>query len=419
MLKRIVARAAANSFLRHATLLASGTVAANLITLIALPLFSRLYPAESFGLQAILVMGTMALATLGTGYYDWAIPTPKTKKEATGLATLALMLSVALSLLVAVLLVLFGKPLLETLSIETLGSWAWALPPLGLAFASYNIGSYWLLRAGRMASLTQMRFVLPVTNASVSLVLGLKGIEAGLLIGFIVGVFLSSLWSLVLALRSGLVFNAKFDMRALAEKFREFPLYGSIPATAMLLAGQIPLLIITRAYTLEEAGHYAVVRAILYNGTLMVAGATAQIILKHIAEAQRNGEAAWPHFKHMLWLVAGAACALGALFYVVSPPFFRYYLGEAWSDSAAIAQLMAFALPLWLLGVALASAPIALRQLKPIAAWQIGYGVGACFLFTLTDLPFMQLVERVIAFEIIAYAIYIAISVATLRRHGR
>lgn len=422
MLRRFVARTFANSFIRHATLLASGTVAANLVTLVTLPMFSRMFSAESFGLQALLILGTMALATLGTGYYDWAIPTPRTKKQANELATLALGLSIALSLLCACLLMLFGQALLDRLSVGELRAWAYALPPLGLALASYNIGNYWLLRAGKIASLTQIRFILPVTNALVSLVLGRMGHDTGLVTGFIAGVLLSGVWSLALALRHGLAFKPNLARRhyaALASKYREFPLYGSIPATAMLIAGQIPLLVITRNYALGDAGHYAVVRALLYGGTMMIATACAQVILKHIAEARHAGEKPWPHFLRMAGALGAAGMAMGAVLYAISPLFFRLYLGEAWGQSAAIAQRMALATPLWLVGIALASAPIALKRLKAIAGWQLLYGLAACYLFTLTDLPFMQLVAWVIGFEIVAYALYIAVATITLYRHGR
>ena len=208
MIRRFVARAFASSFIRHTTLLASGTVAANLITLFMLPLFSRMYPPEAFGLQALLIMGTMALATLATGYYDWAIPTPKTKKQAKELATLALAFSTALTLLVALLLLIFGQQLLDALAIGSLKAWAYALPPLGLALAAYNISNYWLLRAGKMASLTQIRFILPITNALVALVLGRMGYESGFVIGFIAGVIACGAWGMWVAMRHGQIGRA-------------------------------------------------------------------------------------------------------------------------------------------------------------------------------------------------------------------
>lgn len=423
MIRRFVSKALASTFIRHTTLLASGTIAANLITLLTLPFFTRLYSAEMFGLQALLIMGTMVLGTVATGYYDWAIPTPKTKKEALSLATLALALATALCAVLAIILLVFNQQLLSILALDSLQAWAYALPPLGLALACYNIGNYWLLRAGKMGALTQIRFILPITNAIVSFMLGLMGHETGLITGFVVGVLLMGLWSLALAHRHGLDFETsqpRATYISLARQFREFPLFGSIPATAMLLAGQIPLLVITRAYALDATGHYAVVRAIVFAGTMMVATSAAQIILKHMADAANRGEAAWPHFLRMAGLLAALGVSGGAIVYTASPLFFHFYLGESWGNAAAIAQLMAVVMPLWLMGIALASAPIALKRLKPIAAWQVGYGIAAtAYLFTLTDLPFMVLVQKIMLFEIAAYALYIVVSAVTVYRHAK
>ncbi len=422
MIRRFVAKALASSFIRQSTILASGTVAANLITLLMLPLFTRLFTAEAFGLQALLILGTMALGTLGTGYYDWAIPTPKTKKQAKELATLALGLSVAVAIIGSALLLVFGQSLLDLLAMGSVHAWGYLLPWLGLSLACYNIGNYWLLRAGDMKHLTQIRFILPVTNAVVSFILGMQGHDAGLVIGFIAGVGVSGVWGLALAMRHGLAFDfshPRTHYQALASKFREFPLFGSIPATAMLIAGQIPLLVITGAYALDFTGHYAVVRAIVFTGTLMVATACGQVILKHVADAKNRHDDVWAHFTRMFGLLAAIGIVGGVAVYFISPIFFRLYLGEAWGDAAQIAQYMAFALPLWLLGIALASAPIALKRLKLIAAWQVSYGLAACYLFTLTDLPFMVLVQKVILFEIVAYALYILASAISVRQHAK
>lgn len=419
MIKRLASRVFASSFIRHASILASGTVAANLITLLMLPLFSRLFSQQSFGLQSLLILGTMVLGTLATGYYDWAIPTPKTKAQAARLATLALLLCVGLAALLLALLLCFGQPLLNALAIGPLQGWAWALPPLAATYGCYYIGNYWLLRAGHLRDLALIRFVLPVTNAVVSLVLGLKGVDTGLITGFIAGVLLSGVVSLLLARRAGLRFEFAAKLGTLAAEYKEFPLYGSIPAAAMMLAGQIPLLVITRGYTLDLTGQYAVVRNIIFNGTLMVATACGQVVLKHIAEHKNNGEAVWPHFRRMALQIGAVGVAVGAAIYLTSPLFFHLYLGEQWAGCIPIAQRMACVMPLWMLGIALATAPIGLRRLKPIAGWQLGYGMAACWLFTLTGLPFMAMVDRVMGFDAVAYGLYIAISMATIYRHGR
>jgi O-antigen/teichoic acid export membrane protein len=259
-------------------------------------------------------------------------------------------------------------------------------------------------------------------NAAVSLVLGSMGYAGGLVMGFVAGVILSGVFSMGLAMRGGLAVRIRHPLRryvAMARTFRDFPLYGSIPATAMLVAGQIPLLVISQHHAISHAGYYVVVRSILYSGTLMIASACAQIILKHLAQVRHTHGSVWPYFIRMLALLAAAGLALGASFYLISPLFFRMFLGDAWATSASIARLMSLAMPFWLLGVGIAAAPIAMKILKPGAAWQLTYGAAACLQFAWHALPFMELVARIILFEVVAYAAYVAISVVTMYRHGR
>lgn len=422
MLTRFVARALASSFIRHATVLASGTLAANLITLAMLPVFARMFPPEQFGLQSLMLMGSMVLGTLASGYYDWAIPTPKTKRDAQGLATIALTLSLGWMMAGLLLAFLFGPALLRTLDVPQLGAWMFAVPPLAFANGCFNTGNYWLLRSGRLGLQTNIRFAQPISTAAATLGLGMLNVPDALIIGYIIGMLAAGTWSLLVAVRAGLrlsLSRTRDYYLALAHKFREFPLFGSIPSTMMILAGQIPLLVITRAYALDVTGHYAVVRNILYGGTVMIAGACGQVLLKHMAEYKNNGDAIWPHYIRILGLLALAGFALGAGIYITAPLLFGLYLGEGWSDSATIARLIAPVMPFWLMGMALACAPMALRKLKPIAGWQVCYGLAASCLFLLKDLPFEQLVQRVITFEACAYALYVVVSTATVYKHGK
>jgi O-antigen/teichoic acid export membrane protein len=422
MIRRFAAHVFASSFLRHVTVLASGSLLANMISLALLPIFARMYDAGSFGLQSLLLLGVTFLSPLSTGYYDWAIPTPRRKDQARALATLAFGIALSIGALALCILVLFHHALAPMMHMGALGLWIFTIPLLAMCTGCYNIANYWLLRASRPGLQTNIRFAHAISTALFTLIFGVMKMKDGLLLGFICGLVFAAAWSLMIAYRHGLrleLHRSRLYFMGLASKFREFPIFGAIPAGVTNLAAQIPLLVITAGHAISLTGHYAVVRSIMFGGTALISAAFGQVILKHMAEHKHAGTPIWPAYIRIFALLALGGLALSITIYFISPWFFRLYLGAGWGDSTMIARMLSVNMMLWLMGPALSCAPIGLRILKPIAAWQISYFVMACCLFFFIHLPFEQLLARLVIFDLVAYGLYVAIATATVWRFGR
>ncbi len=76
------------SIFRNMTMLASGTVAAKAIGVLTVPVITRLYLPEHFGVLAVFTAITALLVPFGTLRYSMAIPLPKQDGLATNLAVL-------------------------------------------------------------------------------------------------------------------------------------------------------------------------------------------------------------------------------------------------------------------------------------------------------------------------------------------
>lgn len=416
-MKALLKQAAQSPFLRSVTVLTTGSFIGLLIPLILLPVFTRIYSAELFGIQGILQAGMMILVPLATGYFDWAIPTPKQASDARALAALATLLTLLVSLLTLVIVFCIKDHLIAWLNIPEIGGWIFSYPLIALTVALANIANYWLLRAGKFGAQGTVKIVASVATAVLAYTAYLMEISDGLLVGFVGGFAVGALWGLVLMFRNG--FHIVMPSLALARRYRHFPLFGSIPTAIYNLACQLPLLIITATYSLHLAGHYAVMRNILFVGVSLMALCVGQVLLKHIAGLTHDKKPVWPYFLRIAGWLCVFGLALMASVYIVGPWFFQLYLGAGWEDAAEITRALAIATFFWLIGPTLAQAAVAVHKIRAVAAWQILYGLAAPCLFLLADVPFETFLWRYVAFDVIAYSIYAVMMVITMHRYDR
>ena len=415
---RALFRRAANSpFLRHSAVLTGGSFISLLIPLILLPVFTRIYSAELYGIQALLLVGMVAFAPLASGYFDVAIPTVKKTSDARALANLALACVLALSL-IALLMMYVAQPFITaTLNLSAIGGWIYGFPVIIGAAAVANIANYWLLRAEKHGTQGMIKIVAAVATAILAYGTHLLGIADGLLIGCVGGFVVAALWGLYRIKTHG--FKLEIPSLMIAHRFRDFPRYGSIPTAIYNLATQIPLLIITAHYSLKEAGEYGVIRGLLFAGALLIVMSVGQVLLQHISTRRHARQPIWPYFLHITAWLAGIGILLSAAMYVVGPWFFTFYLGAHWHAAAELTRTLSVLLFFWLMGPTLAQAAIALHCVKPVAAWQVAYGLGALGLFMFTQLSFDAFMMRYVLFDAIAYGLYALLMIVTVYRRTR
>ena len=105
-LRRLLPR---NAFARGVSVLVGGTAGAQLLTVLAAPLLTRLYSPEDFGLLAVYASLLALIGVISSLRYELAIPLPEDDTEAANVAVLSLILVGISTLLSAVLVLLLGS----------------------------------------------------------------------------------------------------------------------------------------------------------------------------------------------------------------------------------------------------------------------------------------------------------------------
>lgn len=324
-------------------LIASGTVASQLIGVAVTPLLTRLFTPATFGILASYISILMTLKVVIGLRYEMAIPLATSDEEA---------ISVMGAALAAVVMLvgsgsLFGWVVLPwLLSFEHLApltTVAWLLPLGLLAAGLYQTLSFWAIRerlynAIAVTTLTQ-GFGRSLVQVAAGLVTaGPTGLVAGEIVGQGGGIvyMARAAWAKVRAHTDAL---KPRQIRVAAARFIRFPLMMA-PASLLNSAGaQIPALLLATCYGTQVAGWYYVTQRLLALPVHLVSTAMGQVFLGEVAQLARNDpQELQRRFNTITRKLLIAGLAPMALLMLGAPWAIALLLGESWHTAGVYVQ---------------------------------------------------------------------------------
>lgn len=335
-------------FVRNVITVATGTALAQAVTLAFAPLITRLFGPEVFGLQSVFLSLVGVLAVVAALGYPLAIVLPARDDEAAVLARLSLALAAAFALGVALLLAWQGETLLQLLHAGPIAPVMGALPLALFAAVMAAVLAQWLIR--RRAFALGARF--GVLNAFL-----LNGAKAGL------GLWLPTAWVLILthaavtfagtlwtwlawrrqepADAPGGAAVAPPDWRALARRYRDFPLLRTPQNLINAVSQSLPVLLLAAAFGSGAAGQYALAAAVLAAPASLIGGSVMSVFTPRINEAIQRGEDARSLIVRATRAMALAGALPFAALALLAPPLFAFVFGAQWHTAGVYAQWLA------------------------------------------------------------------------------
>ncbi len=248
---------AGNVFRGMATL-AVGSGTARLISLAAIPILTRIYSPEDYGVLAVFTAFVAILAPVLTMRYVLALPLPKHDGMAINLLALAGGLTLISTGILTIVLGLFGTPIFEALSMQALAPWWWLIIIGLLGTSLFETMNMWATRARAYKPIAKTQFMQAVAGDGTKIALGLMGLTAlGLLIGQIIKQSAGTI-NLARTFWSGLRRHARQirpgRMLFAARRYAGFPAYRLPSQFLLMLSTQAPLLFVAAMYDAQTTG---------------------------------------------------------------------------------------------------------------------------------------------------------------------
>jgi O-antigen/teichoic acid export membrane protein len=362
------------SFSRNVATLMSGTAMAFVINLAALPVLSRLYGPEDFGLLSIFAGIVTVIAVLATGRYELAIVLPESREEARALLKLSvyvLAVITALSLLAALAV---GDILLQYVNLSQMEPWLVFLPAGILVTGLYSIFFYWssrrkafrLMAAARLSQTAVM--VLFQMAAAFFWSWDAAGLILGYLVGQIPGIVILCYWRGDTPASP----SASPSIRGVAARYGDFPRLSSLGALLETLALQLPVIAISAIFSPYAGGLYAVTDRLLRSvPTGLVGKPLAEVFYRRVtelrAEPEKGKALIYRIWRNLLLLILPPLI----LILLIGPDLFAVALGAEWRQAGEFARVLAIGFAAQFIALPSGMGLIALERLGILLGWQI------------------------------------------------
>ncbi|WP_443113622.1 lipopolysaccharide biosynthesis protein [Herbaspirillum seropedicae] len=360
-------------YLRQVATLLSGSALAQLISLLAAPLLTRLYSPEAFGALALFVALVATLAPGIGGRYEVAVVVAS-ERERRNFFFIALWLTAALCLLFLLVLAAGFAPLSAWLSAGTLGGWLWLAPlALFVTGASTTLRSW----ANAVKDYRRLSYSAVVQTTSVSvlaLALGAAGHTGdGLLLANVTGLVLTCAYLTYVFRDLARDGDWRWDRHkwALALRHKDYPLFN---ATANILNGVmtgLPVFFLAHHFSEAVVGYYALLMRVGVVPLSFIAEAVSRVNLKKIAELLQAGQDPMPYLRRITLLLLAVAAAPSVLLMLLAPQLFAWVFGVSWGQAGVLLVILMPALAVQFVVSTLSMSFVAAGHLRLQAAWQV------------------------------------------------
>ena len=325
-----------SSLVKEASTLLSGQVGAQVITLLAYLLLTRIYTPDDYGLFNIFFSPVELLIIISTCKLELAVVAAPSDEEAASLSRFTLRLNtfVSLGLLAVVTLLCLTDALPGSFS--ALGWLALIIPPLVFFSGTSRVYSALFNRIRQYKPIALSEMVNSITGSLFKIVLGLLGLHnAGMPLGAWLGQTAANV-NYRIKIRKQKLFqqrSASFDIR----NYRNYPLFVASKDFVNTFSSNLPFLMVALpavALQMPSANHsiglFALALTFTFRPANILNGAFERVLFARSAELQRAKQPLMPLVKRFLLginMVALPACVAA---WFLAEPLFTLFFGSRW-----------------------------------------------------------------------------------------
>jgi O-antigen/teichoic acid export membrane protein len=340
--------------------LVTGTTFAQILTIIASPVLTRLFSPEAFGLLAIFTSITKVLGVVACLRYEFAIMLPDDERDAVNLLGLCIAIVTGISLLALPFFIIFEPVIVSVLNAPGLTGYLWLVSPFVFVSGLFIALNYWNSRTRRYGRLSVARILSSVAITGGQLAAGAAGMATGgALIGASAlgqGVGTAVLGAQILRDdRQRFANHLSFArVRAVLVRYKRFPLYDSWSALLNVSSWQLPSLLLPIFFSPTQVGYYALAFRLIVLPMDLIGSAIQQVFFQRASNAERAGnlgELTESVFTVLLRIGLFPMLTLA----LIGQELFTLVFGAAWSEAGVYTQLLAVWAVVWFISAPLST----------------------------------------------------------------
>lgn len=355
------------SFASDVLTLVGGTTFAQMLTLLAAPVLTRLYLPEDFGVWTLFLSIIGIIGVIACLRYELSIMLPESDEDAINLFALSLAIAAFITIITIPLLYIFGDLLVSALNSPQLGNYLWLIPPFILIAGVFLSLNYWNSRTKNFKRLSFAQVSSSLSSTGTQIGAGIGGYTTA--IGLIAGSFAGNLIATVVLggqiwKDDNRLFRAYIHPKKMLmglKRHRKFPLIDSWSALLNAMSWQLPAFLLAFFFSPAVVGFYALGFRLLQMPMNFVGKSLSQVFFQRasIAKFENSLDSLVENVFRVL-VVIGMFPILTVT--IVGSDIFSVVFGQNWAEAGVYAQILSLWAFLWFISSPLSSIYVVLEK---------------------------------------------------------
>lgn len=332
-----------SEFSKNVLTLVSGTGLAQVLTLAASPILTRLFTPEEFAPYTLFVAIIGIVSVIAAGRFELAIVLPKKEDEAKSLVALSFALSFLTAVITLIGVFIYDVWLYAYWPSGNFNVWFYLLSPTIFIMGAYKAMNYWSTRHKTFKLNATGRILTSGLIALLSIVFGFFDFIHGLIIAFFVGNLFGLIALSVSMLKEGKSFFYGVNKKSIKEMFVQHSEFAKVNVPHALVDNfQEYGIVFFIAYFFTESlvGLYGFSFRILKAPLSLIGSAFYQVFYQKVTQSAHSALEVKKMVKSVYkktFLIGIIPFTLNLLF---APDLFAFVFGEKWREAGVIAQIL-------------------------------------------------------------------------------
>ncbi|TQV62443.1 MAG: lipopolysaccharide biosynthesis protein [Sulfurovum sp.] len=331
-----------NTFRKNIITLMMGTTIAQALPLAFMPIITRLYTPNDFGVFAIFVALATILGAIATARYEMAILLPKKEIDAINISALSFLILTLFSFFIFIIVILFNTQFAKLLGNAQISLWLYFLPITLFFIGIFNILTMLNNREKNYAIISTATILKSVILVSSQLLIGFfKSGATGLISGQILSHLFANMGLAKGIIKDKAFFNTikKEKMINLAKEHKNFAIFQTPHALINALSSNVPIYMFSSFFTMSVVGFYAFSLRIVFSPLSILSSSVAKVYNQKVVEAYHNGEDSYQLTKVLLIKVTKTMIVPFLIIIIFAPQIFAFVFGENWKEAGIYTQI--------------------------------------------------------------------------------
>jgi len=392
MLNNIWSKFISSKFLLSFSMLATGSVIAQIISVLASPITTRLFTPEQFGVYTVIATAVSLFGPVICLKYDMAIVVSKTEKDTYSVIKLCLLLCIPLSVIISII---YGLIFIRS---DYSGFSLWiCICATTVLLTAYGLNSILLAHNNKNSLyklISSVTVIKSVVNNTLLIISGLFHVGVPGIIGSQILSSFAGLGRQSKDIRKNLDKFKEIDFQAIKKSFFEHkkqPLYNASSALVTTSMYSSINLFIKSFYSTEQLGLYSLSYRVLGIPLSVISANIARVFFNSAVKEMQDTGIYKRTFKKTLIVLSCTIIPMITLMAIMSPWIFSFVFGTEWEVAGLYVRILAPMFGIRLITESLTTSFIVSKKQHLELLFQVSLFMGELIVYLVSFLQKVQI----------------------------